>query len=133
MCDRHFATLTILVIDPRRPFRDSMRVMLESVGHRVLEAQDAARGLATMDGETVDAVLIDLLAPGLATLMAIRMDCDVPIVTVTRPHTRIDVRADSGLTRAIEAPLSLEDLIDTIAQVVASSRAAKRAQGASQF
>src|SRR5262249_40803072 len=107
--------------------------MLESVGHRVVETQDAACGLATMDVETVDAVLIDLLAPGLATLTAIRMDCDVPIVVVTRPHNPVDFIVDRGLTRTIEAPLSLEDLVDAIAQVVASSRAATRARTTSRF
>jgi hypothetical protein len=34
---------TVLIVDPRKPFRSGIRVMLETVGHRVIEALDAWR------------------------------------------------------------------------------------------
>jgi len=122
----------LVVVDPRKPFRSGVRVMLESLGHRVIEALDAPGGLAMMDGEAVEVVLVDLLAQGLAVTMAIRMDSNVPIVAVTRRDLQIRRGGDQGCFLTINAPFCLEDLVNTVAQAVAHGRAAV-ARPTSQF
>ena len=45
--------------------RESLRLLLESLGHRVLEAADGQRGLSLALHHKPDVVLIDLGLPGL--------------------------------------------------------------------
>jgi CheY-like chemotaxis protein len=116
-------TFTVLVIHTRKPFRAAVRLMLEALGHRVIEAYDAPTGLAAMDLNEIEVVLVDMDAQGLATTMAIRMDSIVPIVGVARRNVPLKLQENKGRTRLIQAPLDLEDLVDALAQAVASGRA----------
>ena len=115
---------TVLVVDPRKPFRSGIRVMLEALGHRVVEASDAPTALAIMDGDDVEVVLVDLASRGLAVTMAIRMDSNVPIVAVTRRDLQIRRDGEQGCFLTIDAPFNFEDLIDTLTKAVAYGRAA---------
>jgi DNA-binding NtrC family response regulator len=117
-------TFTVLVVHPRQPFRAAVRLMLEAFGHRVIEAFDAPTGLAAMDREEIEVVLVDMNAQGLATTLAIRMDSTVPIVGVARRDVPVTVHDDKGCTRLIQAPIGLEDLVDALAGAVAHRRAA---------
>ena len=54
----------ILVIEDNTDFREGIRLLLESWGHRVDEASNGAQGLATVRRERPEIVLIDLGLPG---------------------------------------------------------------------
>jgi CheY-like chemotaxis protein len=123
MRDRLSPTFSLLVIHNRKPFRAGVRLMIESLGHQVFEAVDAPTGLAVIDQHDVEVVLLDTDSPGLANLMAIRMDSNIPIVAVTRRGLPIVVCCPDGRLRIIHAPLGLEELVDTLAQAVAFGRA----------
>lgn len=54
---------TILVVDDRPPNREVLVTLLESKGHRLLQAGDAHEGLALVRAERPDLVLCDILMP----------------------------------------------------------------------
>jgi CheY-like chemotaxis protein len=113
-----------LVVDPRKPFRSGICVMLEALGHRVIEALDAPEALAMMDAYAVEVVLVDLASRGLSVSNAIRMDSNIPLVAVTRRNLQIRRNGEEGCFLTINAPFNFEDLVDTVAQAVAHGRAA---------
>jgi len=56
---------TILVIEDNHDARESLRLLLESVGHRVLEAANGPHGLALVLDHKPEVVLVDLGLPGM--------------------------------------------------------------------
>jgi signal transduction histidine kinase len=56
---------TILIIEDNNDARESLRLLLESLGHRVLEAADGHHGLALVLDRKPEVVLVDLGLPGL--------------------------------------------------------------------
>ena len=55
----------ILIVEDNDDARESLRLLLESLGHRVLEAGDGQRGLALALHHRPEVVLIDLGLPGM--------------------------------------------------------------------
>ena len=56
---------SVLIIEDNADARESLRMLLESLGHRVLEAGDGSTGLALARDHQPEVVLIDLGLPGL--------------------------------------------------------------------
>jgi two-component system, sensor histidine kinase len=56
---------TILIVEDNDDARESLRLLLESLGHRVIEAGDGQHGLALALHHRPEVVLIDLGLPGL--------------------------------------------------------------------
>jgi PAS domain S-box-containing protein len=56
---------TILVIDDDADVRQGLVAELRSLGHEVLEAGDGEEGLALLDRQEVDALLLDFAMPGM--------------------------------------------------------------------
>ena len=56
---------TILIVEDNDDARESLRLLLESLGHRVLAAADGPRGVALALNHQPEVVLIDLGLPGL--------------------------------------------------------------------
>ena len=56
---------TVLIVEDNDDARESLRLLLESLGHRVIEASDGHRGLALALRHEPDVVLVDLGLPGL--------------------------------------------------------------------
>ena len=57
--------LTVLVIDDEDPIRLLCRVNLEAEGASVLEAENGHVGLELASEERPDAILLDVMMPGL--------------------------------------------------------------------
>jgi excisionase family DNA binding protein len=55
---------TILVVDDDPRLREYLRVNLEMEGYEVLEAGSAEEGLAALDEEAPDLILLDVMMPG---------------------------------------------------------------------
>jgi two-component system nitrogen regulation response regulator NtrX len=55
----------ILVVDDDPGIRDALRMILEYEGYQVLTASDGKTALASLDADTVDAVLLDIKMPGM--------------------------------------------------------------------
>jgi two-component system nitrogen regulation response regulator NtrX len=55
----------VLVVDDDPGIRDALRMILEYEGYQVLTAADGKTALASLDAESVDAVLLDIKMPGM--------------------------------------------------------------------
>ena len=128
----------VLVIDDEPDVLLLCRVNLQHAGHEVLEAPDGERGLATALGHTPDAVVLDLMLPGLdgyGVLSALRErdeTKDIPVLILTAKAQREDrVRCwEQGASEYMTKPFSpaalssaLEQLMDMSPQERESRRA----------
>lgn len=84
------APSVILIVDDDADFREFVRIVLESHGHRVLEAADAASGLAEMRASRPDLVLLDALMSyelaGIGTIRSVRGDPELahtPLILIS--------------------------------------------------
>jgi len=80
-------SFNVLVIDDDPTMRDSCRQVLSRQGCRVKLAENAEQGLAYLQGEPYDVVLLDLRMPGMSGLDALDriklIDPDVVVVVIT--------------------------------------------------
>ena len=80
---------TVLVIDDEAPIRLLCRVNLEAEGMQVIEAADGATGLEVARAESPDAILLDVMMPGLdgpSTVQRLRANPEtreVPVILLT--------------------------------------------------
>jgi CheY-like chemotaxis protein len=125
--DQSSLIFSVLIVHSRKPLRASIRRLLEGMGHDVAEALDAPGGLAIMDGEEIDVVLVDLEGTGIATARAIRMDSAIPIVGVFR--RAMPKPPDNGCTLLIPSPFSLKDLITALGRAIEQQRTNAARQG----
>jgi CheY-like chemotaxis protein len=58
-------TRSVLIVEDNDDARESLQLLLESLGHRVLSAPDGPRALALAEHQRPEVVLIDLGLPGL--------------------------------------------------------------------
>ena len=130
----------ILVIDDEAPIRLLCRVNLEAEGMEVLEAPDGKTGVEVARSQAPDAVLLDVMMPGLdgwavaEELLADERTRRIPIVFLTaradlRDRARgIDVGGLDYITKPFN-PLELASLVrDAIAAVERGDRDAVRSE-----
>lgn len=79
--------MSILIVDDDRATRNLFRMILTSNGYPVIEADNGLEAVRLFEKETPDAVLLDLMMPGmdgLETMQEIRkMDPATPVIIVT--------------------------------------------------
>jgi DNA-binding response OmpR family regulator len=119
-----------LVIDDEAPIRLLCRVNLEAEGIEVLEAPDGTKGLELARRERPDAILLDVMMPGLdgwnvaEQLLSDEETSAIPIIFLTaRADLRDRVRGmDAGgldyVTKPFN-PLELASLVRDVVQAVA--------------
>jgi two-component system, OmpR family, response regulator MprA len=108
----------ILVVDDERAVRDSLRRALELQGYAVALAADGAEALAQLKSNgPVDAVLLDVLMPGLDGLEVCReirrSGSEVPVLMLTARDAVGDRVAglDAGADDYVVKPFALEELL----------------------
>jgi two-component system, OmpR family, response regulator MprA len=108
----------ILVVDDERAVRDSLRRALELQGYEVALAADGAEALAELEGNgQVDAVLLDILMPGIDGLEVCRRirssGSEVPVLMLTARDAVGDRVAglDAGADDYVVKPFALEELL----------------------
>jgi DNA-binding response OmpR family regulator len=115
-----------LIVDDEAPIRLLCRVNLEAEGIEVLEAADGASGLELARSEKPDAILLDVMMPGLDgwDVAAALLDDDdtagIPIVFLT---ARADLRdrargMDLGGIDYVTKPFNPVELASTVRGVV---------------
>jgi two-component system phosphate regulon response regulator PhoB len=125
---------TVLVIDDEAPIRLLCRVNLEAEGMTVLEAPDGTKGLDVARSETPDAVLLDVMMPGLdgwavaEELLGDERTSAIPIVFLT---ARADLRdrargLDAGGLDYITKPFNPIELASLVRSVVAAVESGER-------
>jgi DNA-binding response OmpR family regulator len=125
-----------LVIDDEAPIRLLCRVNLEAEGIEVLEAPDGASGLQIATREKPDAILLDVMMPGLdGWSVAERLLTDeetksIPIIFLT---ARADLRdrargMDAGGIDYVTKPFNPVELASLVREVVQAVERGDREQ-----
>jgi DNA-binding response OmpR family regulator len=125
---------TTLIIDDEAPIRLLCRVNLEAEGMRVLEAANGEAGLALALEERPDAILLDVMMPGVdgwavaEQLLEDERTRDVPIIFLT---ARADLRdrargIDLGGLEYITKPFNPVDLATLVREVVGAVERGER-------
>ena len=112
----------VLVVDDDQTVREVVVSYLRAAGHDVPEAADGEAGLAAMDDEPADLVILDVMMPGMDGLEVcrrLRADSDVPVVLLTAlggEQDRVlglELGADDYLTKPF-SPRELVLRVDSI-------------------
>jgi DNA-binding response OmpR family regulator len=125
-----------LVIDDEAPIRLLCRVNLEAEGVEVLEAADGATGLELAKREKPDAILLDVMMPGLdgwsvaERLLSAEETRAIPIIFLTaRADLRDRVRGmDAGGLDYVTKPFNPVELASLVREVVAAVGRGEREQ-----
>ncbi|KQB55468.1 two-component system response regulator [Pseudomonas endophytica] len=119
----------ILIVDDSPTEMFKLTSMLEKHGHEVLKAENGADGVALARQEKPDAVLMDIVMPGLNGFQATRQltkDKDtghIPVIVVTTKDQETDKvwATRQGAKDYITKPVDEEELILTLKKVLAQS------------
>jgi DNA-binding response OmpR family regulator len=125
-----------LIVDDEAPIRLLCRVNLEAEGIEVLEAADGVSGLELARSERPDAILLDVMMPGLdGWNVAERLLTDegtsaIPIIFLTaRADLRDRVRGmDAGGVDYITKPFNPLELASLVRSVVEAVQRGEREQ-----
>jgi DNA-binding response OmpR family regulator len=123
-------TTRVLVIDDEPPIRMLCRVNLEAEGMQVLEASDGQTGLALARDERPDAVLLDVMMPGLdgwevaERLLADDATREIPIVFLTARAEASDVARgiDLGGLGFVTKPFNPAELSTVLRRAITAAR-----------
>jgi len=119
----------ILIIDDEGNIRRMLRALLEEEGYSVRDADSAEAGLEEVKREAPEAILLDLMLPGMSGLEALPRIGDlcpgIPVVMMSGKATLGDaVQATRlGAFHFIEKPLSPEAVLLTVRGALEVSRA----------
>ncbi len=112
--------MRILLIDDDAMLRQTIRKMLESAGHEVVEAENGKAGLENFRKQPIDAVVTDIIMPqkeGIETIRDIRaLDAKVRIVAISgggRTHQMdfLNIAAKLGASTTLSKPFRKEALL----------------------
>lgn len=115
----------ILVIEDDAELRDSYRAVLRAAGFAAVGVEDGVGALRLVETQRPSAVVLDLVAPGLDGLAALRAlksnphTWDIPLVVVTGADiTELNVDDVACLLRK---PLDMQTLVVAVQHVVRQS------------
>jgi DNA-binding response OmpR family regulator len=125
-----------LIVDDEAPIRLLCKVNLEAEGIEVLEAEDGVTGLEVARREKPDAILLDVMMPGLngwnvaEQLLADEATSAIPIIFLTaRADLRDRVRGmDAGGLDYITKPFNPLELAKLVREVVDAVERGEREQ-----
>jgi DNA-binding response OmpR family regulator len=126
--------MKVLVIDDEAPIRLLCRVNLEAEGVEVFEAADGEQGIEVARAEVPDAILLDVMLPGLhgwavaERLLEDEATRNIPIIFLT---ARADLRdrargMDLGGVDYVTKPFNPVDLAPLVRNVVAAVERGER-------
>lgn len=114
---------TILVVEDYDDARYLIKVMLQMLGHRVVEATDGREAVEFAQREHPDLILMDLSLPLMdgvtATKLIREMDevSEVPVVCVTAHSEKYrDEALRAGANLVVRKPVDMDDLKPILSQ-----------------
>lgn len=116
----------ILIVDDSPTEMYKLTAMLEKHGHQVLKAENGADGVALARQEKPDAVLMDIVMPGLNGFQATRQlsklpeTSHIPVIIVTTKDQQTDRvwGMRQGAKDYLAKPIEADVLMAAIAQVM---------------
>jgi len=116
----------ILLVDDDREIVESMRIALEATGYAVLVARDGNQGLAMVEREDPDLVILDMMMPkrsGFLVLEKLRRTRPVPvrvIMVTANEGSRHKAYAEMlGVDDYIRKPFAMDRLLDSVTRLLA--------------
>jgi excisionase family DNA binding protein len=117
---------TILIVDDDERLREFVRVNLEMEGYQVREAANAEQGLAALDEESPDLILLDVMMPemdGWEMLRRVQEKHGVGSIPVIMFSGKVDEEELKGATErgaqgVIGKPFNPQQLIESTKQLV---------------
>jgi CheY-like chemotaxis protein len=109
-------THRLLVIDDEPVLRSLLSDMLSACGYETDVAADGASGLAQFREQRYEAVITDLLMPGMnglevaTALRTIDPEVQVILLTGSAPSLTSNRARESGVTTLLHKPIALTDL-----------------------
>jgi CheY-like chemotaxis protein len=102
---------TILIVEDYEDSRKFVKLLVESLGYRVAEAESAVEAIKIVINDKPDLILMDLAMPdvdGLAATKVIRglTGKDLPIIAVSGYDIDDELALDAGCNELICKPLS---------------------------
>jgi DNA-binding response OmpR family regulator len=91
---------TILVIDDQPEIRELLRLYLEKDGYQIIEAENGLEALHTVENESIDLVLVDLMMPrldGYQFIKRVRETLAIPIIIISAKNEDHDKILGLGL------------------------------------
>lgn len=123
---------SVLIVDDEPMTRNLLRLMLERAGFTILEAEDGLKALDVVADDAPDVLLLDVMMPNMdgitvcETLRAQTETAVLPIILLsarTSPEA-VRVGMEAGATKYLGKPVSREELIRTIREVLHSQPSA---------
>src|SRR5258708_29914393 len=113
--------MRVLVIDDQQTARQTVRRIVESAGHEVVEANDGRSGLTAFRARAVDVVVTDILMPdmdGFETIRSLRAIApDLRIIAISGSRASLDLlryAREFGATTAIAKPFRKAELLAAV-------------------
>jgi DNA-binding response OmpR family regulator len=119
----------VLVVDDEPMLRDTLGQTLSAEGYVVDLAVDGETALERVRAARPDAILLDLMMPGMngrQFLQALRDDDaykNVPVMIMTAVHG-LEISATLGASEVVEKPFNVDELLNKVALAVYRSREA---------
>lgn len=128
----------LLLVDDEANLRHTLSYALRQEGYDVLTAEDGEQAVALFRSARPDAVILDLMLPGIDGLEVcrrIRRDSDVPILMLTARDTEVDriVGLEIGADDYLGKPFSTRELIARVRALVRRARRAPPAAAAERL
>jgi DNA-binding response OmpR family regulator len=124
----------VLIVEDEEGVRDVYRDFVAALGHEPVPVESAERGLAKLQRQQADAVLLDVRLPGMSGLEflvdpAVRAS-EVPVVVVSGLATENEARAclQLGALDYLQKPVTLERLGAVLELLEPFAGARRRAQ-----
>jgi DNA-binding response OmpR family regulator len=120
-------SVRVLLIDDDRRLQELLKTFLEQNGVSVVGAPDGARGLQLLETGTFDAVLLDVMMPGmdgLEVVRRIRAKSSVPVLMLTARGDETDrvVGLEVGADDYVPKPFSPRELLARLRAVLRRSK-----------
>jgi DNA-binding response OmpR family regulator len=124
----------ILVVDDDYELSDGIRAVLESHGHKVMQARDGQQGKNIVYQQRPDLVILDMMMPrmgGYPVLEHFKGKPDAPpiIMITANEGSRHKAYAEFlGVIDYIRKPFAMERLIEAVDKALARADAARQAE-----